>query len=56
MGNLLLDLCDLIRSPKLKIGHHDPVKVNLDSVEIQGCILHTLPPRDVYYLCYSKID
>ena len=30
MGNLDLGQHDLIRFPKLKIGHHDPLKVKLD--------------------------
>ena len=43
MRNLQLDHFDLIRYPKLKIGHCDPLKVKLDSCEVQGCILHMLP-------------
>ena len=44
MRNLELSWCNLIRSLKLKIGQCDPLKVKLDSFEVQGCILHMLPP------------
>ena len=48
--NLQLGQHDLIRSPKLKIGHCDPLKVKLDSFEAQGYILHMLLPG-VYTAC-----
>ena len=50
MRNLQLGQCDLIRSAKLKIGHHDLLKVRLVSFEVQGCILHMLSPG-VYTAC-----
>ena len=50
MRNLQLGQHNLIRSPKLKIGHHDPLKVKLDSFEVQRCILHVLP-QGVYTAC-----
>ena len=51
MSNLQWGQCDLIRSPKLKIGH-DPLKVKSDSFEVQGCILHMLP-TGVYTACIT---
>ena len=56
MSNLQLGQYNLIRSPKLKIGYYDLLKVQLDPSEVQGCMLHTLLPRDVHCLCFSKID
>ena len=50
MRNLQLGQHDQIRSPKLKIGHHDLLKVKFDSFVVQGCILHMLPPG-MYYAC-----
>ena len=50
MRNLQLGQHDLIMSPKLKVGHHDLVNVKLDSFEVQGYILHMLPPG-VYTAC-----
>ena len=55
MRNLQLGQCDLIRSPKLKIGHCDPIKVKLDSSKVQRCTLNMLLPRDVPCLHYIKI-
>ena len=40
MRNLQLGLCGLIRSPKLKIGHCEPIKVKLDLFIVLECI-HT---------------
>ena len=34
MRNLQLGPCDLFRSLKLKIGHHHPLKVKLDSFKV----------------------
>ena len=44
MRNLQLGQHDLIRFPKLKIGHCDPLKVKLNSSEVQRFMLHMLPP------------
>ena len=54
MRKLQLGQCDLIRSPKVKLGHLDLIKVKLDSFKVQGCIIHMLPPRDVPCSCYTK--
>ena len=50
MRNLQFSQCNLIRSPKFKIGHHDPLKVNLDSLEIQD-VSYTHYPQGVYTTC-----
>ena len=37
-----------IRSPKFKLGHCDPLKVKLDSFEVQG-VSYTCCPPGMYY-------
>ena len=39
----------------LQIGHRDPLKIESDFLEVQGCTLHTLTPQDVSCLWYGLI-